>query len=267
MSQYNAPMQGALPRPGKALKIVLLSLLGIWVLFAMAINFGGASEELFYLLCGRTDAILGGQVWRLFTAPLMHITTGDVGHILFTLIGLYFLTPSLESKWGTARTLRFLFFSGVLAYALQIGVDLLLPASLSAKLVPGYWFGAGPIVEAVAVAFALSFRGRTVNLMFVLPVTSTGLLLFIFGFSVLRVIATQHVPEGLISPFGGMVAGWALGGGTPSPLRQLYLRFRLAQLENEVRPKKKRKNPGNLRVIKGGQDDTPSKGPDGRWLN
>ena len=288
-------MTMALPKPGKGLMGVLVGLLAIWLIFAIGINWIGVSPETFKLFCGNTTAILHGQIWRLFTAPLMHMPSGDISHILFALIGLYFLSPSLEEAWGTPRFLRFLFFSGALAYALQMLVVLLIPSAT--RLVPAYWFGAMPVVEAVAIAWALSFKGQTVNLMFILPISSTWLIVFVIAISVLRVIALSGAPEGLISPFGGMLAGWLLGGGTPSPLRRCYLKFKLSQLEKQAEretqqarsARKKRVERSGFKVIEGGgrDDDEPPSGPqsggdhgksnghggngqtgpDGRWLN
>ncbi len=287
-------MSMALPKPGKGLMGVLVGLLAVWLMFALGINWGGASLEAFHLFCGNTQAILHGQVWRLLTAPLMHVPRGEISHILFALLGLYFLSPSLEEAWGTPRFLRFLFLSGVIAYALQMLVVIVLPPA--DRLVPLYWFGAMPVVEAVAIAWALSFKGQTVNLMFILPISSTWLIVFVIAVSVLRVIALSHAPEGLLSPFGGMFAGWLLGGGTPSPLRRFYLRFKLGQLEKkaereaqQVRTTRRRRvERSGFKVIEGGSsgddDDEPPSGPsgggngqgnggngqtgpDGRWLN
>ena len=287
-------MSMALPKPGKGLMGVLVGLLAIWLMFALGINWGGASLGAFQLFCGNTADILHGQIWRLVTAPMMHMPSGGISHILFALLGLYFLSPSLEEAWGTPRFLRFLLLSGVLAYALQMLTVILIPPA--ARLVPNYWFGAMPVVEAVAIAWALSFKGQTVNLMFILPISSTWLIVFVIAISVLRVIALSNAPEGLISPFGGMLAGWLLGGGTPSPLRRFYLRFKLGQLEKKAEREadrtrashRRRVERSGFKVIEGGSskddDDEPPSGPagggngqsnggngqtgpDGRWLN
>jgi hypothetical protein len=150
-------------------------------------------------------------------------------------------------------------------------VELVLPASLGARLVGGAWFGLMPAVTGIAIAWALTFKGETVRLMFVLPVTSGMLIAFIIGLALLRLVAAAMPPEGLIAPFGGMLFGWLLGGGSPSPLRKAWLKLKLAQLDSEARREGKRRrprpNPGGLRVIPGGRSDDDDKGPDGRWLN
>lgn len=267
------PPQFVFPKPGKVLRAVLLTVFLVWLMFAIAINWGGASRSLFYLFCGNTEAILSGQVWRLFTAALMHQPQGDIGHVLWVLLGLYFLTPSLEERFGGARLLRFLVGSAVFAYTFQLVMLLLLPASIGARLVAGdYWFGGFPVIEAIAVAWALNFRGQQVRLMFVIPASASTLLWLVIGFSVLRVIALSQAPEGLLSPFGGLAAGWLLGGSTPSPLRRLYLKWKLAGLERDTRrTRSERVNKSNLKVVPGGRSSDsrkkPERGPNGDWLN
>src|SRR6185295_8469574 len=140
------------------------------------------------------------------------------------------------------------------------------------KLSMGYWFGAVPAIEALSVAWALTFTGQTVRLLFVLPVTSRGLLWFVIGFSVLRLIAVQQTAEGLISPFGGLAAGWLLGAGTPSPLRKVYLKFRYSQLQREAErdARERKRKRSKFSVIEGGRRGNGNgngNGPGGKYLN
>jgi membrane associated rhomboid family serine protease len=268
-----------LPRPGPALRGVLISIFAVWLAFALGVNWAGAPPLLFEALCGNTEDILHGQLWRLFTAPFMHEVNHNIGHVLSALFGLYFLGPSLESHWGAGRFLRFLAFSALFANVTQMLVELALPASLAGRLVPGYWFGAMAVVSAVSIAWALSFRGRTINLMLVIPVTSTGLIVFVVALNVMYLIAQAGGPEGQIAPFGGMLAGYLFGGGSPSPMRRLWLKLKLAKLDAEARresdARKKRVVRSGFEVIEGGKgeptdgerNDGGKKGPDGGWLN
>src|SRR6266550_3001874 len=98
-----------LPRPGKALLAVMGVILAIWIMFAVGINYGGLDPTAFFFFCGNTQAILHGQVWRLFTAGLMHQPFGDnaVWNLILTLAGFYFLAPTLEARWGGKRMLLF----------------------------------------------------------------------------------------------------------------------------------------------------------------
>ncbi len=275
MSEVDRLSSMSFPRPGRALWGVMLALFAVWLAFAIGLNWGGMNESVFALFVGNTQRVLHGEVWRLFTAPLLNVPN-SVGAIAFTLFGFYFLTPTLEREWGGARLIRFLVLSCLTAYVFQMAIELALPRSLAAKLVGDFWFSPLPALEAVSIAWALTFRGQTVRLFFIFPVTSRGLILFVVGVSVLYVVTLERPMCGLIAPFGGMLAGWAFGGSTPSPARKLWLKLRLAQLEREVeherRAKKQRLEHSGLKVIDGGRgkqgtsrDD--DRGPDGRLLN
>jgi membrane associated rhomboid family serine protease len=282
MSQHGEFATGGLPRPGKVVKVALLVVFGVWVVFAVGLNWAGAPPDTFLLFCGNTSRILHGEVWRLITAPVVHMPTGEIGHVLSALFGLYFLSPQLETAWGSGRFARFLGFSALIAYGTQMCAELLLPHAVGAKLVGEYWFGAMPVVEAIAIAWALSFRGQVIRLFMLIPVTSRGLIIFVVGVSVMYLLASARPPEGLIAPFGGMLAGYLLGGGTPSPVRRLWLKLRVNQLDAEARReaarRRRRVEGSRLKVIEGGgTGDEPAKGrsgdadddrgPDGRWLN
>ncbi|HOU94905.1 MAG TPA: rhomboid family intramembrane serine protease, partial [Polyangiaceae bacterium] len=173
---------GAFPRPGPALTAVLAALLGLWIVLALAINWGpeavsGIAAQIYALGAGSPDALRQLELWRLVTAAAMHEPQG-LGSIFFSLLSLYFLAPSLERSWGSRRFLLFLVGASVASYGLQALALLLLPASLGRRLAPEAWLGSMPLVEAIAIAWATSFRGRVVNLFFVLPVSSRGLVLF-----------------------------------------------------------------------------------------
>jgi membrane associated rhomboid family serine protease len=247
-----------LEMPGKVLRAVMIALFAIWLVFALAMNWAGVSSGPLSFLVADAGALTSGQLWRLATAPLIH-APNSVGHILGAELGLFFLAPSLESRWGSLRFARFLALTALLSYGLQALVLALMPAGLGAKFAGGAQFGAMPVVEAVAIAWACSFRGRTVNLFFVLPVSSRGLIWFVVGFSVLTLIAGQMPPSGHIALFSGMGFGWLLGGGTPSPLRRAYLRYKLGTLdreaEREAKSTRKKAERAGLRVISGGKDD------------
>lgn len=263
-------------RPGKALIGLMVVITTVWLMFAIGLNWGGASPAVFLLLTGNTTAILHGEVWRLFTAAVMHTPQGvnSVGHLLMALFGLFFFAPRLEQLWGSSRMLRFIALTAVISYAMQMLFELVLPGPLATRLVGSYWYGLGPAVSAISIAWACSFQGQTVQLMFLPPMSTRTLILIVVGLGLLKLAAGAQPEEGLLSPFCGMFLGWLLGGGSPSPLRKAWLKLRLAQLEGQDArargkgaPRKARPNPGGLRVIPGGRADDDDKGPDGRWLN
>lgn len=239
----------------------MLLLLELWAMFAAGINWGNGGKTIFSLFTGDTSLILHGQLWRLFTAPLLHLPDGPgaVTHLVTTLLGLYFLGPSLEAKWGGWKFAGFLYGASISGFVLQMLAELALPESLSANL-HHPWFGAIGAVEAVAIAWALSFRGRQIMLLFVLPVSSSVLVLVVVGMSLLRLLAAQSIPEGVIAPFGAMLFGWIVGGGDRSPLRRLLLRRRLRSLGAQLS--------GTPSIEDDSDDDTDDPSSEhGRWMN
>jgi len=252
------------PKPGRALKGVMAFLALLWVVMAVALNWVGMGPEVLGWFTGSSTQVFSGQVWRLLTAALIHSPNAP-SHILFTLLGLYFLGCTLEERWGGRRMLFFLGATSTFAYLMQA-----IFGGLIGQLHQPVWFGGLGMVEAVAVAWALSARDRQVRLFFVLPVTGNMLLGFIFIMSVLNVIAVHAPPEGLVTPFGGMLGGYLFG--ETSPLRRFYLQWRFKQLQSQSEALRgasttsARRRASGLRVIKGGADDDDSP-PDKRWLN
>lgn len=244
---------------------MMIAITVLWVGLAISVNWANRGIEVVQFLAGSTPGVFRGELWRLFTAPLIHELTQPM-HLVTTLLGLYFLAPTLESAWGPKRMLLFMFGSGAFAFVFQVVGSELVP-SIGSRL----WYGGLGIIEAIAVAWALQNRHSQVRLFFVLPVSAMTMIVFIFLLSVAHVIAkNNHTPEGLITPFGGMLAGYLFGDR--SPLRRLYLQWKLKQIQAETADLRKQQSAkaqaarARLRVIDGGagkdDDDDPK-----RYLN
>ncbi|MGC4070030.1 MAG: rhomboid family intramembrane serine protease [Polyangiaceae bacterium] len=274
-SYYQQGPVSMMPRPSKPLAAVLIGLLCLWIIFAVGINWGGASEATFIQLTGDSRAILRGEVWRFLTAPLMHLPTSGQGvqHITFSLLGLYFLGTALEQAWGTPRLLRFLALSATVPYVMQWLMELALPRVLATRMVEPIWYGTTPVLGALAIAFALTLREQKVLLFFVIPVGSKALVFATVGLGLLLVLADAMGPSGHLAPFAGMFLGWFFGGGTPSPARRWWLKFRIGRLDAEVRRQSGRKSGRSasprFEVISGGRDDSKGRntaGGNGRGM-
>lgn len=282
-------VRAPLPRPGKTVKAGLALLFAVSVASAIVVNWapGGAEgQRWFLLLAAVPEAVAAGQVWRLVTAGVL-TAPSSLGHVLFSMAGLYFLTPDLERRWGSARLARFLVLASVLGVSLGVGVALALPGA-PALFHPPFIFGPGTALTAVAIAWSRENAGLQVRLFFVLPVSGRALQWVTVGFCVLGVVYHEGIPEGVVAPFGGLFAGWAFGG-SPSPLRLAWLKTRLALLrrrsgglraedviQGSRAPRPPRGSAPALRVLRGGVagDDPPDDAPgkrkppkDKRFLN
>lgn len=260
-----APSLG-LPHPRGTVRWTLIVLFGIWLLLAIAVNWVGVSEKILQPFVGLSSRVFP-ELWRLLTAALIHDISGDgaVSHIATTLLVVYFFGPTLEERWGARRTALFFVASATFAFACQI-----LVGSLVSKLYQEVWFGGLGMADALAVAWALSARpGQQVRLFFVLPVTPMMLLAIILVFNLLRLIALGSHHDGLVTPFGGMLAGYLFGDA--SPVRRFWLQRKLERLQREAaglkaRPARAARSGGpELRVIEGGAAKEPPK--DKRLLN
>lgn len=285
----------AFPRPGRALKAVL-AVMAIVSLVAAIVKFwvpGGAAgfEIIHGYLTYRPRAVIQ-EPWRLYTVFTSGFITVGLKHIFYTLIGLYFLSPDLERRWGGARFIRFLLTSVVVGNIFVLVADLIGPRShaifhpdASPTTAAMGCFGPGAALAATAIAWSRENAHSQVRLFFFLPVSGKLLFWVTIGFCVLGVVYYEDVPEGAFGPFGGVAVGMLMSG-SPSLARTLWLKLRLANLrrkgaavsvddilEPPSRPRPtsaKRKGGPPLRVVPGGlEDELKNRKPpkDKRYLN
>jgi membrane associated rhomboid family serine protease len=154
-------------------------------------------EKWFSVFPGSTAAKL--QLWRLVTYQFLH---GPVMHILFNMLGLYFLGPTLERHWGSKKFLVFYLGCGIAG-----GLFYTLLASLK-------WLAAGPMVGAsgailgMLAACAILFPHFVVFIvLFPVPirVAAVGLTIMYFFF----VVTKGENAGGHAAHLAGMAAGAA----------------------------------------------------------
>ncbi len=269
----------AFPKPGRGLKGVLLALFVVGGVQSLAIP---SLAPVFAWLTCDADKVMHGQVWRLLTAGLL-TEPQRIAPLLFTLVGIYFFSADLETRWGTPRFLRFVAASVGIGFAAAVIVDRLAPESML-SLHFGEIYGATAVITASSVAWARANAKAQVRLFFVLPITGRAFFWLTIGYCVVNVI-WPGLSEGAVAPFGGVAAGMLLAGD-PSPLRRAYLKTKLAYLRRNARatptaheiafgkpaPKKKPRRADGpvLRVLPGGLDEDLAKREppkDKRYLN
>src|SRR5580704_16466714 len=161
-------MAFALPRPGRGLKVVLASILALGIVNAALFTWSPSGTVLFDALAFDVEKLRHGQLWRLLGMLTSALLTNPAsyGHLVFTLLGLYFLAPDLERRWGTGRMLRFLAYAIVAGNVAVLLVDSLAPASAQPRFHPPAVFGASAAIAAIAVAWARDNANVTVRLFF-----------------------------------------------------------------------------------------------------
>ena len=247
---------GNLRRPSKAL-IALMVTIGLsWVVLSEAVDLSASGRAVFQGLVGDSVGVFHGQLWRLFTAPLLHAPNQPLAP-LFSALMLYFFVPSLEDRWGLKRTYLFLFGSAAFAYAFEALTFVLLPS-----LANGQWYGAMVMADAALVAWAMQNRKQVIYFMLVVPLKPLLMVGLLLAWHVVSVLMHTTGSDGIIAPLAAALSGWLFCDGGPG--RRAYLRLKLRRLQNQMRQLRrpatgsKRKAP-HLRVIQGGaaDDDKP----------
>ncbi len=265
----------AFPRPGRALKLVLVLYAVLGVLVGLVVNLvprGGAILP--WLVCAPSTVL--SRPWTLLTAGLL-TSWESYTHLLFTLAGFYFLGPELERQWGPSRFLRFIALSIVGGFGLSLFIARFAPEG-AGLFHPQFMLGPGAALAGLGAAWGREKPYAEIRLFFVLPISGRVLVWITLGFCALGLVYPHGIPEGVVAPFGGFLAGILLGG-TPSPLRAIYLRTKLALLRRgapavkvDLRTSGRKPRPGAppLRVVYGGlEDELEKRKPpkDKRYLN
>ena len=276
----------AFPRPGRALKTILAVIAAFAIVGAVIVNWAPGGEqgfELFKLLT-YDPARPFARPWAIVTSGILTLPEG-ISHALWSLLGLYFLTPDLEKRWGGARLVRFLLIAVVIGNLAVTAGALAFPTK--AVFARPIAFGPMAAITAAVIAWSKENAHREIRFMFFLPMSGKTLYWLTIGLAVLALVFMQNTPEGAMAPLGGIATG-VLFAGTPSPVRALWLRFRLGALRRKsggitveqllgddapARPRSPAKRGGKappLRILPGGlEDDLKNRKPpkDKRYLN
>jgi membrane associated rhomboid family serine protease len=211
-----------LPRPGPALKALLIVIAGLAIVRAVLAGHGTAAESILAALVCSRDALLHGQAWRLVTSGLL-APPGILGLVL-QLVGLYFLGSVLELQWGARRFLTFFFSAIIVSNLVSLVAGYLAPGV--ALLGQPYFFGPDAAVFATLVAWSVENGEARVQLYFLIPIKGRYLAWITLATCVFFVATASVQPEGVAGLFAAVGYG-ALAAGRPSRLRRAYLQAKL----------------------------------------
>jgi len=233
-SQYAPQMRIGLPRLTPAVKNLLIINIAVFfigiIFFPRNILFGGGYISLLEKWFSVFPISIGYalQIWRLITYQFLH---ADITHVLFNMLGLYFLGPTLERHWGSKRFLFFYLLCGAaggLFYPLLVVLG---------------WLGAGPMIGAsgailgMLVACAILFPHFVVFFfLFPVPIRLAAIILTIIYTASLLMMGTNA--GGDAAHLAGMAAGAAYVFLQPWKAK-IKLRIQTAQWENKIAEHKK----------------------------
>lgn len=141
-------------------------------------------------------------LWQPLTYMFLH---GGWWHILFNMFALWMFGGELERLWGTARFLKYYFFTGIGAGILTI---VLTPYS------PIPTIGASGAIYGLLLAYAVYFPNRRIFIYFLFPVPAR---VFVIVMGLLEFLNSFGASGGIahFAHLGGILFGWIFikGGG------------------------------------------------------
>lgn len=128
------------------------------LVYIFQIAFRGALEPWF---AADSDAIAGGQVWRLFTANFLH-DPGNPFHLIFNMLVLWFAGRELEIIYGRQSFYKFYFGACVFAMSVWFLAEKAMhPGGLSRAI------GASGAVMASMMLLTMHFPRRSIIFIFI----------------------------------------------------------------------------------------------------
>lgn len=138
-------------------------------------------------------AAVGARPWTLLTYMFLH---GGLWHLLFNMLGLFFLGPRVELRLGPRHFLGLYFFSGLTA------------AGLSCLVAPNPIIGASGAIFGVVLAFAHYWPREPLYIWGVLPVEARWLAIGFAGLSLYLGVTGAEPGIAHFAHLGGFLGGW-----------------------------------------------------------
>ncbi|MFQ5490259.1 MAG: rhomboid family intramembrane serine protease [Phycisphaerae bacterium] len=149
---------GGRPGPRSIVTTLIVINVAIWFLFQ-------PTTALYRLMAMQTQAVLHGQIWRLFTAQYLH--AGGT-HLLFNMIGLYFLGRALERVWSPTKFVTIYTLAGLAGNLMFMLISALGWFGPLGQIVP--LVGASGCILGLLGAAAVMFPRAEVYVYFLFPI-------------------------------------------------------------------------------------------------
>jgi len=205
-SYANEPTAGY-RRAGLGAVSVAGTLIGVNAFIAFLTLSGSRSGHwLEWLGVMQAEAVLHGQIWRLFTATYLH---ASLQHVFFNMLGLYFLGPPLEQVWGRRQFFLVYTTGGIVGNVL---LTLAGAFGFINPLVVG--LGASGSILTLLGAAAVLFPDARVYVYFLLPLRIRTVAILYSVWYVFNVLQRGANYGGDLCHIAGLIVGitWAYSG-------------------------------------------------------
>jgi len=221
-----------------AIKYIIIANIVVFVLQAATQDSGFIQNALSLSL----DDLKQFQVWRLLTYGFCH---GNLQHILWNMVALFFLGRYVEPLYGSKEFLAFYLTGIVISGICHVGLEVVQGGHSSV-------IGASGGVNAVVFLCAMIYPTLTMLFMFVIPVQLRFLAV---GYALIDLF-------GVINPRGSVVAHAAHLGGAAFGVAYKYYGWRilpLFQFRNWKLPKRGPKPNANVRIHRPPEENIDSR--------
>jgi membrane associated rhomboid family serine protease len=133
--------------------------------------------------------------WTVVTYMFLH---GDIGHLFFNMLGLFFFGPRLEDQLGSRHFLRLYFLSGVMGAALSFVFNPFIPI-----------IGASGSVYGIMLGFAYFWPKEPIYIWGVFPVQARIMIAVITAMSLFGGFGGAGDGTAHFAHLGGFVGGYA----------------------------------------------------------
>lgn len=192
--------------PRSVVKLLIFINVGVFILCALTAGPRHDVRESALFAWGAMHRawVMDGQIWRLVTSDYLH---WGVTHLLWNMLGLWFLGRPLEQVWGARKFFAVYTIAGILG-------------SLFYMLLTFYWFadgiaaGASGCVLGLLGACAILFPNAEVWIYFLFPVKIRTLAIVLGAWYALNIWSSGHNAGGDACHLAGLVFGiwWATHG-------------------------------------------------------
>ncbi len=191
------------------------------------------------------------HLWTLLSYGFVHDLTSPM-HLLFNLVGLYFLAPDLERRWGSRGFWHF--------WLVAIGVGGLFTVIAQLfGLNPAPTVGASAGVMGLLAAWSWLFPQRRILLMFIFPIQVRWALPLAVGLDLIFAISGSDTA--VAAHLGGVAGAWLVLNGWTRPrlVRTRWIAWKSGRHRQKTRSR--------MHVIQGGKSDEKAARDDDQMVN
>jgi membrane associated rhomboid family serine protease len=148
--------------------------------------------------------------YQIATHMFMH---GNVQHIAFNMLSLYFFGPMIESVWGAKRYLFYYLACGLGSFALHTGIQwyILQKAGIDPTTWNGSMLGASGAIFGLYAAFGYLFPNQTIQLLFPpIPLKAKYFVLIFAGLELFYGVSGVQSGTAHFAHIGGALMGFLL---------------------------------------------------------